>query len=211
MEIINLDSVDSTHSYLKNYIKTIGYKNPICVVTTHQTNGIGSRGNTWNGKKGNLFFSFAINLDNLPKDLQLQSSSIYFSFLLCKILQEKGSNIWLKWPNDFYIDEKKIGGTITNLTNNILLCGIGLNINKVSDEFGFLDIKIDINNVLNDYFKLLENKVSWKQIFSCYKLEFQKSKKLKSTIEGQKVSLAKATLNDDGSISINNKKVYSLR
>ncbi|XPV54788.1 MAG: hypothetical protein ACNI3H_06220 [Halarcobacter ebronensis] len=27
----------------------------------------------------------------------------------------------MKWPNDFYIDNKKIGGTITTTSNKIVL------------------------------------------------------------------------------------------
>ena len=34
----------------------------------------------------------------------------------------------IKWPNDFYIDDKKIGGTITNLSGKYVYCGIGTNL-----------------------------------------------------------------------------------
>lgn len=58
MNIIRLNEVDSTHTYLKELIKKDGFSHPICIVTDYQTNGIGSRGNSWTGKRGNLFFSF---------------------------------------------------------------------------------------------------------------------------------------------------------
>lgn len=106
MKIIILDEVESTHTYLKELIKKDGFTYPICITTQFQTNGIGSRGNSWQGKKGNLFFSFVIEKKDLPSDLELQSASIYFSFVLKKVLAVQGSNLWLKWPNDFYIDEK---------------------------------------------------------------------------------------------------------
>ena len=77
MKIIRLDKVDSTHTYLKEYIQENGYKELTAVVTEHQTNGIGSRGNSWSGLKGNLFFSFVLKKDKLPEDLPLQSASIY--------------------------------------------------------------------------------------------------------------------------------------
>ncbi len=96
MEIIILDEVDSTHTYLKNKIKEEGFTYPLCITTKKQTNGIGSRGNPWQGKDGNLFFSFVLDKKNLPKDLQLQSASIYFSFILKKVLSSLGSNLWFK-------------------------------------------------------------------------------------------------------------------
>ena len=211
MKTIRLDKVDSTHTYLKEYIKTNGFTQSLCIVTDEQTAGIGSRGNTWSGMKGNLFFSFAISKQNLPEDLAIQSASIYFSFLLKKILQERGSQVWLKWPNDFYIGDKKIGGTITTLSNNIVMCGIGLNLNFVSNEYGCLDIKTDINNLLHDYLINIEKKFFWRDIFREYVIEFQLSKKFYATINGNKVSLEQALLNEDGSIEINNEKVFSLR
>ena len=211
MEIIYLESIDSTHTYLKDLIKQNQYKNPTCVYTNLQTNGIGSRGNSWQGIKGNLFFSFVIHKKDLPKDLPMQSTSIYFSFLLKKVLQNLGSNVWLKWPNDFYIENKKIGGTITNLSGELFYCGVGLNLINVSDEFGFLDIKINCEEVLNEYFNLVKTTTSWKNLFSEFRIEFEKSRQFKATINDKKISLEQAVLNDDGSIEIANTKVYSLR
>lgn len=211
MKIIELDKIDSTQTYLKELIKKNGYTEPIAIMTTHQTNGIGSRGNNWNGIEGNLFFSFVVNNRSLPEDLPMQSASIYFSYILKIILEENGSYIWLKWPNDFYIKDKKIGGTITSINNDLIFCGIGLNLKKVSDEFGFLDIDINKKEVLKLYFERLTKKIKWKHIFSEFKIEFAKSKKFHSTFQNQKVALSKAILNDDGSIDIDGEKVYSLR
>lgn len=211
MKIINLEKIDSTHTYIRDYIRENGYKEPLAVVTRNQTNGIGSRGNSWIGMEGNLFFSFVFDKEDLPKDLPIQSSSIYFSFLLAKILKENGSNVWLKWPNDFYMENKKIGGTITTLSGDLIYCGIGLNLITDSKEYGKLDIKISVEKLLEEYFDMICQKVLWKQIFSEYKIEFQKSKDFSATIDNKKEPLKNATLNDDGSIIINNKKVFSLR
>ena len=211
MKIIKLEEVDSTHRYIKDYILENSYKEPLCAFTDYQTRGIGSRGNSWIGKKGNLFFSFVVDKNYLPEDLPMQSSSIYFSFILKLILKDLDSSVWLKWPNDFYINEKKIGGTITTVSKDLIYCGIGLNLKNVSDDFGKLDIDVDIEDILKSYFSKLEKKILWKQIFSEFKIEFNHSKKFKTTIDNQKVSLQNVTLNDDGSIQVNNKKVFSLR
>ena len=211
MKIIKLNEVDSTHSYLKEYINTNDYKEPLCVLTNYQTNGIGSRGNSWSGIKGNLFFSFVIHKDNLPSDLPMQSASIYFSYILKTVLKENASSLWLKWPNDFYINDKKIGGTITTVSKDLIYCGIGLNLIQVNESFGKLDIPIDCEEVLNSYFYKMNNKPSWKQIFREFKIEFEHSRKFQASIDNVKVSLKNAILNDDGSIEVNNKKVFSLR
>ena len=211
MKIIKLKEVDSTHRYIKDYITENGYTEPLCVLCDYQTQGIGSRGNSWLGKKGNLFFSFVMDKEFLPEDLPLQSSSIYFSYILKDILKDLGSKVWLKWPNDFYLDDKKIGGTITTVSKNLLYCGIGINLKNVSDDFGKLDIDIDVEDMLKSYFSNLEKKLLWKQIFSEFKIEFEHSKKFQTTIENEKISLRSAILNEDGSIQVNDKKVFSLR
>ncbi len=211
MKLIILEEIDSTHTYLKEYIRLNGYKEPICVMAHMQTNGIGSRGNNWQGTKGNLFFSFVLEKNSLPSDLPLQSTSIYFSYVLKKILEVKGSKVWLKWPNDFYVEDKKIGGTITSMNKNLLYCGIGLNLIYVDKEFGCLDIELSPNEILEEYFLQLNNFVPWKNIFSQFVIEFQRSKFFSSTINGKKVSLKNATLNDDGSICVDDTRVFSLR
>jgi BirA family biotin operon repressor/biotin-[acetyl-CoA-carboxylase] ligase len=211
LEIIYLEEVDSTQKFLKNHINTKGYTHDIAVVTTNQTNGIGSRDNVWNSKNGNLCFSFTQHTSNLPNDLNLQSASIYYSFLLKNLLKEHKSEIWLKWPNDFYILEKKIGGTITHLVNDVLYCGIGLNLSHIDDDYGYLDIDININEILQEYFTILLKSISWKEIFSLYKIEYELSKKFQATLKNQKISLLDSELCEDGSILIENQKVYSLR
>ena len=128
MEIHWFESLDSTQSYLIDALKAGTFSAPVCVGTDIQTNGRGSRGNSWIGVSGNLFISVAIKREMLPEDLKLESSSIYFAFLMKELIASQGSKLWLKWPNDFYLEEKKIGGVITNLVGETLICGIGINI-----------------------------------------------------------------------------------
>ncbi len=176
-----------------------------------QTKGVGSRNNSWEGGEGNLFFSFALNLDDLPKDLPLSSASIYFSYIMKEILCEKDSNIWLKWPNDLYQDSHKIGGTITKKIDNILVCGMGVNLEKNSNSFKALNLNVEPQSLLKEYLFSLENSPSWKQIFSLYKIEFHRNKEYFTHVDGKLKSLEKAILSEDGALIIDNKRVYSIR
>jgi BirA family biotin operon repressor/biotin-[acetyl-CoA-carboxylase] ligase len=211
MKLKYFKTLDSTHIHLKEYINNNAPSEHICFFTYNQTNGIGSRNNIWVGKDGNLFFSFFINLSQLPKDLPMQSISIYFSYIFKEILEKYDSNVVLKWPNDFYINDNKIGGTITNKHKEYLLCGIGLNLVENKIFKGYLDIKISKKKLLEEYFLYLEKYPTWKQIFSKYKLEFHINKKYFTNINSELVSLNDASLNDDGTLTINEKKVFSLR
>lgn len=211
MQTLWFDELGSTQTYLKEKLKNGELNSPIAVVADKQTDGLGSRGNSWIGMEGNLFFSFAVNKDELPSDLALESSSIYFSYLLKETLEELGSKLWLKWPNDFYLNDEKIGGTITYMRDNDLVCGIGLNLLSSPDGFTFLDIKINKKDLLNKFFKKIKNKSSWKQVFSKYKIEFTNSKRYSTHFENNKISLENAELNNDGSLTIDGQRIYSLR
>ena len=158
MKITYLKSVDSTQTYLKELIKDKKLQLPHAVVSDIQTNGIGSRDNLWQGMDGNLFLSFALSLDSLPKDLKLESASIYFAYLLKETLWDLNSLTWLKWPNDFYLNDLKIGGMITNIVDNNLICGVGLNLVNSPKEFTVLDISISQEELLKKYFKNIEKK-----------------------------------------------------
>ena len=211
MEIHFFDSIDSTQKALIKDLKEGRISSPVAYYTDLQTAGIGSRGNRWIGQKGNFFLSFALLKNSLPKDLPIQSVAIYFMFQLKELLAQKGSKAWIKWPNDLYIGKKKCGGCVTNIVDECVVCGIGINIVSAPENFGVLDIDLDEKSFLQEYLTLLEEKRSWKQIFSKYKLEFHKSRSFYTHIKGQKISLAGAKLAEDGALIIQNERVYSNR
>lgn len=211
MTTVWLDSVDSTQSYLLNQIKSAECTTPTLIATHEQTEGRGSRGNVWVGLEGNLFFSFCIDKKTLPKDLPFSATSIYFSFLLKQLLSKEGSLVWMKWPNDFYLDSSKIGGTITQTTGQWVVCGIGLNLKMAPEGFKHLDIQIDSKKLLSLYTQMLKFLPSWKKLLKDFKIEFTKSKSFSTHVEGEKVALKDAELADDGALVINGQRIYGLR
>jgi len=211
VEIFWLDEVDSTQRFLLDALKYEKVNAPIAVGATLQTNGKGSRGNTWIGEEGNFFFSFAYLKNELPNDLKLESASIYFSYLMKDLLQSLGSSVWLKWPNDFYIENRKIGGLITNLREDILVCGIGINLAKAPDEFSHLDIKIDPKELAKLYIGLFEMLPNWKQIFSNFKIEFERSRTFFTHYNNLEIPMEKAVLCEDGSLMCEGQRIFSLR
>ena len=113
MDILYFNELTSTQTYLVEQLKDKKVSAPIAVIAKRQTAGIGSRDNSWEGGDGNLFFSFALDIESLPNDLALSSASIYFSYIMKELLMDLTDDVWLKWPNDLYQNEHKIGGTIT--------------------------------------------------------------------------------------------------
>ncbi len=211
MEILYLKEVNSTHLYLEEKLKSKKISPPIAIIADIQTAGIGSRGNRWESFEGNLFLSFCLENSSLPKDLPLISRSLYFAYLMKEVLEKEGSKAWIKWPNDFYIEDKKIGGVITKVFQNYTLCSMGINLKKAPKGFKKLDISVNKILLVKKFFINLELSHSWKEIFRKFKVEFEKSKRFSFHEENFKISMQNAVLNPDGSVTINNKRIYNLR
>ena len=211
LEILCFNALPSTQKYLLEQLEEGNIQAPIAVISSEQSSGLGSRDNSWSGGEGNFFASIAIDLDMLPEDLPLGSASIYFSFIMKQTLKSLGENIWLKWPNDFYLHDDKVGGTITKKVNNTLVCGIGINLKKSQNGYRALQCDISPRKLLENYLLALEKFPKWKQIFSEYEIEFRLSRKFSVHIENYQKSLSDATLCEDGSLIIEGKRVFSLR
>lgn len=211
MEIISFETLPSTQKYLINAIKDKLLKSPVCVIADIQTDGIGSRDNSWVFTKGSLFASISLPRGMFPDDLPIQSASIYFGQNMQEVLVKLNKNVWLKWPNDIYLSDKKIGGIITNIVDDNLVCGMGVNMGSNNTDFSSLIIDETPYFILESFLELIEKKPTWKQTLSNVRIEFSKNKNyFAHTLCGKK-SLESAVLCDDGSLVIDGERVYSLR
>ncbi len=211
METIYFECLESTQKYLIDAIKKGKLKPNIAVAAKKQTAGVGSRNNIWSSDTGDLLFSFAIKKEELPEDLPISSASIYFAYLMKELLSSLGQECWLKWPNDIYIKNKKCGGVVTHLYQGIYIVGIGVNFVEKGEKYAYCKVKKDVKKVLKSYFLLLKKRVKWQEIFRKYKVEYEKTKEITTTINGKKKLLKNAILCDDGSLLIDNERIYSLR
>jgi BirA family biotin operon repressor/biotin-[acetyl-CoA-carboxylase] ligase len=128
---------------------------PILVTAKKQTKGRGRRDSTWFSPEGGLYMTYA-----LPMQMKLNLQQIRFLHYATVVgiqqaLNEKKSQeILVKWPNDIYHKERKLGGVLIELISlerDILLIGVGINIirrNSNSNELPQLDIAYleDIDN-----------------------------------------------------------------
>ncbi|MDD6055591.1 MAG: biotin--[acetyl-CoA-carboxylase] ligase [Helicobacter sp.] len=214
MQILKFNELPSTHLFLSQKLRTQELKSPIVVVADRQSGGIGSRGNSWDSVEDGLYFSFSLNVANLPDDLPIESTSIYMGFIFKEVLNVYKANVWLKWPNDLYVDNKKVGGILCTKIRNDILVGIGVNFKVSNEAFGAIEVDISKEAILNDFIekiKFIKKTISWKQIFSKYSLEFSNNFNYSFNHQGKIISLANALLCNDGAIMINKEKIYSLR
>jgi len=107
------------------------------VITDNQTAGRGQRGNTWISAPGlNLTYSIILK----PSSILIKEQFIFnmaVSLSIVDVLKEllPEAAVKIKWPNDIYINEKKIGGILIENTLEppllkTAIVGLGLNVNQ---------------------------------------------------------------------------------
>ena len=130
-EIFKYKNVTSTNDVAIDLIrekqKQIG-----CVYAETQTKGRGTHGKKWFSEKGNLFGSIFFQLrDNYPP---FNEFSVINPVIVSDVIKYfcNDKNINLKYPNDVFVNKKKICGvlqeTIVSNDKKFLIVGIGVNI-----------------------------------------------------------------------------------
>ncbi len=162
--IIHLISVDSTNNYANQLIKEKEADEGTVILAELQNQGKGQRGNSWESEAGkNLTFSIILRPRSLPAHKQFYLS-MAVSLGIVRYLQSENLQAHVKWPNDIYIDRKKIAGILieNSLNRDIIdysIIGIGLNVNQekfLSDAPNPTSVLLEKNNA-SDLHIALEN------------------------------------------------------
>ena len=139
-QFIKLVSCTSTNDVAAQFISSGNASNGTVISTKEQTNGRGQRGNTWiSVANQNLLFSIIIHPEQLLPQDQFRINWV-ISLAIQDYLIVKGlSKVFIKWPNDIYVKDKKICGIlIENLIKgkliNTCVIGVGLNLNQILFE-----------------------------------------------------------------------------
>jgi len=136
--ILHFDSIDSTNAKASELATEQKLVEGSVIVTNDQTNGRGMDTNSWESESGmNLTMSMVLYPRFLPAGQQFMLSKV-ISLGVCKTVSDilPEGRVTIKWPNDIYIDEQKVAGTL--IQNSILgqvlessIAGIGLNVNQL--------------------------------------------------------------------------------
>ena len=186
--IINLKEINSTNSFAKSILAQKKATNGTVVVSDFQKQGKGYKNNVWESENGkNILASIIVFPNNLKAENQFLLSMIISNGII-EYLDDMKIDAKIKWPNDIYVQNKKIAGLL--IENNILginitssIIGIGLNINQtkfVSKAPNPISLALLTKNIfqlnqehsvlfsfLNKWYQLLEQKQS-KYISDCY-------------------------------------------
>lgn len=126
----------STQEYCKEKRKA---GEDLLVVADFQTGGKGTKGRSFSSERGGVYLSkLTFYKDLLAKDaFQIMAGA---AVAVCETIRAFGGSPLIKWPNDVFVQDKKIAGILienvfegNRISSSIV--GIGLNVcNRLPDE-----------------------------------------------------------------------------
>ncbi len=121
-----LRSCDSTSQVLADH------PNVDVALAEHQSQGRGRRGRQWTAPYAqNVLLSLRHRYDHWPD--HLASLSLVLGLAVVRLLRERGIPAGIKWPNDIWLNGRKIGGILLDTRGEAssgceLIVGCGLNV-----------------------------------------------------------------------------------
>ena len=156
---LHLEKTGSTMDVARGMINS--FSPPFIIVSEIQDKSYGQMERKWFSPEGGLWFTEVIPFSG-TKPL-----SLFISTVIVRTLEKHIHNIKVKWPNDIYLNGKKVGGILTTITNKIAFIGIGINVEndipKVIEDVSISlksQISLNKNTLLKDI--LNEQDKYWK-------------------------------------------------
>lgn len=132
------EEINSTNTFCKT-LASKNFNSPTVVLSDTQTSGRGTKGRCWTSPKNKgLWFSILLKPDFHSKFLGI--IPILAATAINEALLEFDIKINIKWPNDIFLNDKKLCGILTEGTLSkgeidYLIVGIGINVNLDMSDF----------------------------------------------------------------------------
>lgn len=160
MNIIKLNAIDSTNTYLVELAKNKDLLDDTIVVANDQKKGRGQRNMSWQSQPNkSLTFSLFKRLDGVFPQQQFVISMAVAVAVVNYLIKLTETDFNIKWPNDIMAEGKKCGGILieNQMRGNTIkttVIGIGVNINN--NHFTSLPQATSLLKVTGDTYDLDE-------------------------------------------------------
>ena len=142
MELLFLDTVDSTNKFAKEHLAEL--KDKTIVYSALQTAGRGRMQRKWNSNSGdNIYASIVLKPSKELKEVYSNLTQ-YLSLVLAETIEDYNLYPKIKWPNDVRINGKKISGILAEsviVKNELkgIILGFGVNLNCKKEDLEVID------------------------------------------------------------------------
>ena len=135
MLIIKLSAIDSTNTFLKQWVQQTKAHTSIGVWAKHQTHGTGRMGTKWLSEKDlNLLCSVYLDDISNQNNVVFDINKRVCLAILDTLIPLNIPSLQIKWPNDILSAGKKISGILVEpilrgnkVTSVVIGCGINVN------------------------------------------------------------------------------------
>jgi BirA family biotin operon repressor/biotin-[acetyl-CoA-carboxylase] ligase len=138
LQVAVYDTVGSTNDVLHGKKGQVDLHGAV-VIANQQTDGRGRRGRRWCSPAGaNLYCSMGWRFNGSLEKLTGLSLAVG-AMVAEQIKTHLGVDLQLKWPNDLYYNEQKLGGILVEVLGDdaggqSVVIGLGLNVNMPEEE-----------------------------------------------------------------------------
>lgn len=150
--IIHLNESSSTNESAKDLSSS--NVDGTLIISNIQTNGKGRLGRVWTSPNGGIWMSLILKPEIEPQDAHKITQIAAAALVIT--LENLPVNAKIKWPNDLYINGKKVAGILTEMKCDMdrihhLIVGIGINANINKEDFNVevKDIATSLSQELN--------------------------------------------------------------
>lgn len=140
----HLESVGSTQDFAKEHVDSFDPEALTIITADEQTKGRGRFNRHWYSSKGHSLtttYSFFVK----KGEHSLNPITLILALSMCETLQKLGLKTKIKWPNDLYVNSKKLAGILAEVEPKKdgfqVFLGFGLNVNLSANELNALDFE----------------------------------------------------------------------
>ncbi|WP_024614415.1 biotin--[acetyl-CoA-carboxylase] ligase [Clostridium sp. Ade.TY] len=135
--LLHYKEVTSTNLVAKDLAQN-NCEDGLVIVSETQTNGTGRFNRQWQSPLGGLWMSFVLKPNISPNEGN--KITLITVAAMVKVLLNLNIQCKIKWPNDIYINNKKVCGILTTMNAdmdkiNYIIVGLGINININEKDF----------------------------------------------------------------------------
>lgn len=183
-EILFFDEIESTNDYAK--LNANRLKEGSLILTNNQTKGRGRRGKYWNSNQKDSICMSMVLKPNMPPYMAPILTQVA-AVAVTEALEKFNISTKIKWPNDIYLNDKKICGILTEMSAelekiNYIILGMGINVSVMSFEE---DLKEKATSILKEGFEISKVDLLFEILSSIEKwyLEYERTQNLDTILK----------------------------
>ncbi len=164
-EIYFFKTLNSSFKKAESMIKNYEVNGNFLILSEKEKSSVGRDKNIWLAPLGGLWFTMGLNGFKFQSDLTIFTGIILHKTVLKFLPEKKKNNLFLKWPNDIYYQDKKIAGILTNnypfYDYHTIGIGVDTNIspqlpdNSATSLKSIIDKDVDNELFLKEFFDLI--------------------------------------------------------